>query len=580
MQFDARDRTATAFHFMTVIREIRYDFPCERVHQKMSDPSENAVDPERLDELLLAIQSDDAARRDELLREHPELHSWVACLNSLNVFVTSPAAPESNQVGPEFAPTFVHGLSSTSGTAPSENGKFGKYDLLGEIGRGGMGVVYKARQRDLNRVVALKMILASEWASSEEITRFQAEARAAARLRHRNIVGIFDVGQEQGRHFFAMDFVEGQNLSEIIAHRPLPPDRAARWMISIAKAVDHLHSQGLIHRDLKPSNILIDSDDEPMVTDFGLAKVFDTDGGGTRTGAILGTPSYMSPEQASGRNSQVTARSDIYSLGAMLYEMLSGRPPFREENPLDTLVQVLEGEPTLLRNLVATIPQELELICFKCLEKDPKRRYSTAAELADDLGRFLRQEPVEAQAGGLFQATQRWVRRQPGLACRVAVLAACIVIINLYYQASGTDLAYHLRVMSLLGLWTIMSIIWQQLLNRGNLATTSRVGTMLTDSSILTALFLHADNTNGTLVIVYALLIVASGLWFQEQLVWWSTGISEVAFLLLIINTPSLRDPWHYPILASITLLTIGAATSFQVHRVRALSRFYEQRRL
>ncbi|MEI8378877.1 MAG: serine/threonine-protein kinase [Planctomycetota bacterium] len=546
----------------------------------MSDPSANVVDPELLDELLLAIQGDDTVRRDQLLQEHPELNPWIACLHSLNVFAPSPVAMISKPVAPEFAATIVHGLSSVSGSASTGIGEFGKYDLLGEIGRGGMGVVYKARQRDLNRVVALKMILASEWASSDEIKRFQAEARAAARLRHRNIVGIFDVGQEHGRHFFAMDFVEGQNLAEVIAHRPLVPERAARWMISIAKAVDHLHSQGLIHRDLKPSNILIDAEGEPMVTDFGLAKVFDTDGGGTRTGAILGTPSYMSPEQASGRNSLVTARSDIYSLGAMLYEMLSGRPPFREDNPLDTLVQVLEGEPTLLRNLVATIPRELELICFKCLEKDPKRRYSTAAELADDLARFLRQEPVEAQAGGLLQATQRWVRRQPGLACRVAVLAACILIINLYYLTNGTDLAYHLRVISLLGLWMLLSIIWQQLLNRENLATISRVGSMLTDASILTALFLHADSSNGTLVIVYALLIVASGLWFQEQLVWWSTGISEMAFLLLIIYTPSLRDPWHYPILASITLLTIGAATSFQVHRVRALSRFYEQRRL
>lgn len=546
----------------------------------MSDPSANNVDPELLDELLLAIQSDDAARRDRLLQDHPELNHWIGCLHSLNMFAPLNVAIGPRPVEPEFAPTLLNGLSSTSRPAPTGVGEFGKYDLLGEIGRGGMGVVYKARQRDLNRVVALKMILASDWASSDEIARFQAEARAAARLRHRNIVGIFDVGQEQGRHFFAMDFVEGQNLAEIIAHRPLPPERAARWMISIAKAVDHLHSQGLIHRDLKPSNILIDTEGEPMVTDFGLAKVFDTDGGGTRTGAILGTPSYMSPEQASGRNSLVTARSDIYSLGAMLYEMLSGRPPFREENPLDTLVQVLEGEPTLLRNLVATIPRELELICFKCLEKDPKRRYATAAELADDLARFLRQEPVEAQAGGLLQATQRWVRRQPGLACRVAVLAACFLIINLYYLTNGTDLAYHLRVISLLGLWTVLSVVWQQLLNRDNLATISRVGSMLTDASILTALFLHADSTNGTLVIVYALLIVASGLWFQEQLVWWSTGISEVAFFLLLTYTPSLREPWHYPILASITLLTIGAATSFQVHRVRALSRFYEQRRL
>lgn len=347
-----------------------------------------------------------------------------------------------------------------------------------------------------------------------------------------------------------------------------------------AQAVEHLHALGLIHRDLKPSNILIDSHGEPMVTDFGLAKIFDGDSGATRTGAILGTPSYMSPEQASGRNSLVGVRSDVYSLGAMLYEMLSGRPPFREANPLDTLVQVLEGEPTLLRRLVANIPRELELICFRCLEKDPDRRYSSAAELAADLTRYLRGEAVEAQAGGAYQVLRRWVRRQPGLACRLAVLLPGMTIVQAYFMTSGTDLAYHLRVISLLVLWAILSVVWQLLLNRDALANLSRVGTMLTDAWILTALFARVDDDGGTLVIVYALLIVASGLWFQEELVWWSTLISELAFCLLLYYRPGLTSPWHYPLLVAITLTAVGAATSFQVHRVRALSRFYERRPL
>ena len=535
---------------------------------------------ELMDELVQAVQTNDIVKQDALLRQHPHLQEWVDCLKSLDSFASAP-----EEVPPEFAPTLLAGAVAPAGPGAhgpgsSVSGRFGKYDLLGEIGRGGMGVVYKARQRDLNRLVALKMILASEWASAEEIARFQVEAQAAARLRHRNVVGIYEVGEEAGRHFFAMDFVEGKSLAAVIARQPLPTEQAARWMVQIANAVEHLHVQGLIHRDLKPSNILIDAEGEPMVTDFGLAKVFDADGGATRTGAILGTPSYMSPEQAAGRNALVGVRSDVYSLGAMLYEMLSGRPPFKEENPLDTLVQVLEGEPTLLRRLVANVPPALELICFKCLEKDPERRYATAAELAADLTRYLQGESVEAQSGGVVHKVQRWVRRQPGLASRLAMLVPGLVIIHTYFMTNGTTLVYHLQVMGLLILWIVMSILLQLLLNHDSLANVARVGTMLTDASILTALFTHAYDDSGTLVIVYALLIVVSGLWFQEKLVWWSTGISEVAFVLLLLDRPNLTKPWHYPALVMITLIAVGAATSFQVHRVRALSRFYERRPL
>lgn len=555
---------------------------------------------ERLDELVKAVQSGDESQVDRLLLESTELREWVGCLRDLDRFAPEPEvsadsnratsfalrpgpSPASGPDAPELAETLIRheaGKESRGRATKTVSGQFGKYDLLNELGRGGMGVVYRARERDLNRIVALKMILASEWATADEISRFQSEARAAARFRHRNIVGIYEVGEEGGRHYFAMDFVEGQNLSSVIAQRPLAPEQAARWMVSIAQAVEHLHLQGVIHRDLKPSNILIDGDGEPMVTDFGLAKFFDADGGATRTGAILGTPSYMSPEQASGRNSLVGIRSDVYSLGAMLYEMLSGRPPFREENPLDTLVQVLEGEPTLLRQIVRGIPRALELICFKCLEKDPARRYGSAGELAADLKRFLQGETVEAQAAGLPQIIQRWVRRQPGLACRLAVLLPVLVIVQVYFMSNGTDLSYHLRVVSLLGLWLALSIVWQRLLNYDPLATVSRLGTMLTDASILTSLFADANDDDGTLVIVYALLIVASGLWFQERLVWCSTVTSIVSFGVLLICRPHLLTPWHYPMMVVITLLAVGAATGFQVHRVRALSQFYERRPL
>ena len=529
---------------------------------------------EQLDELLTAIQRGDAARRDALLEQSPWLRDVAGCFSALDRLMPAPVAPE-------FVPTMLGNGSPTPAWSarPMEGlGVFGKYDLLGEVGRGGMGVVYKARQRDLNRIVALKMILASEWASAEEIRRFQAEARAAARLRHRNIVAIHEIGEQLGRHFFAMDFVEGESLSAIVARGPLAPEQAARWMVSIAQAVEHLHSQGIVHRDLKPSNVLIDSADEPVVMDFGLAKIFDSDDGATRSGAILGTPSYMSPEQASGRNSLISTRSDIYSLGAMLYEMLSGRPPFREATPLDTLVQVIEGEPTLLRQLVATIPRALELICLKCLEKDPARRYASAAELAADLTRYLQGEPVEAQHGGPWQLIERWVRRQPNLAVHLAAISCVLVILQLRYWREDTDPVAHALVMFVLGAWWLSSVLWQQLLNRDRLATVARVGTIVGDVALLTAALVLSGWTNGTLLVVYPLLIAASGLWFRVSLVWLMTLAAEVAFTSLLMLLPDLRDPWHHSLIVVTVLLMTGAATAFQVHRVRALSRFYERR--
>ena len=222
---------------------------------------------------------------------------------------------------------------------------FGAYELLAEIGSGGMGVVYKARQKGLERLVAIKMILASHLASPDQVRRFQEEARAAAGLKHPHIVHIHEVGQCHGRHYFAMEYIEGMSLAERLARGPLKPEEAARLVLHVARAVEHLHRHGYIHRDLKPSNILLDAEGEPYVTDFGLAKAFAPGSQATTTGVIAGTPSYMSPEQAAGHNAEVSRSSDIYSLGAILYEAMTGRPPFRAESPLDTLLAVLGGEP-------------------------------------------------------------------------------------------------------------------------------------------------------------------------------------------------------------------------------------------
>ncbi|MGH7140235.1 MAG: serine/threonine-protein kinase, partial [Pirellulales bacterium] len=283
---------------------------------------------------------------------------------------------------------------------PVEGRAFGEYELLAEIARGGMGVVFRARQTRLNRTVAVKMILAGELASHDDVRRFLSEAESAAGLDHPGIVPVYECGQIGGQHFFSMGFIEGQSLAALLAAGPLPPRRAAELVAEVADAVDYAHERGVIHRDLKPGNILLEQGGHPRVTDFGLAKRVASDSNLTRSGQALGTPSYMPPEQASGKLDAIGRAADVYALGAVLYAALTGRPPFQAATPLDTLLQVLEQEPVAPRQLNADVPRDLETIALKCLEKDPLKRYATAAELADELRRFLRGEPIAARPAG------------------------------------------------------------------------------------------------------------------------------------------------------------------------------------
>jgi serine/threonine protein kinase len=290
----------------------------------------------------------------------------------------------------------------------SEVGReFCGYELLEEIDRGGMGVVFKARQVNLNRIVALKMILAGELASEDDVRRFHIEAEAAANLDHPGIVPIYEVGQHEGQHFFSMSFVEGQSLAAKLAQGPLPPREAAELILELARAIDFAHQHGVIHRDLKPSNILLDSHGHPRVTDFGLAKRLSGNTPVTATGALLGTPSYMSPEQAEGDVHHIGPASDIYSLGAVLYELLTGRPPFRAKTVWDTLLQVKDCEPAPPRLVNPDVPHDLQTIALKCLEKDPARRYPSAQALAAELQRFLDGEPIRASSVNLLNRLTR-----------------------------------------------------------------------------------------------------------------------------------------------------------------------------
>jgi WD40 repeat protein/serine/threonine protein kinase len=313
------------------------------------------------------------------------------------------------------------------------------YEILGELGRGGMGVVYRARQVALDRLVALKMILAGSLAGREDLDRFRLEAEAAARLQHPNLVQIYEIGEQEGRPFFSLEFMAGGSLEDKLQGKPLPARQAAELIETLARAMHYAHQRGIIHRDLKPGNVLLTADGTPKITDFGLAKRLDREGGGhTQTGDILGTPAYMAPEQASGRIREVGPATDIYALGTILYEMLTARPQFLSESVMEVLEQVRQQDPVPPSRLQPRVPRDLETICLKCLEKEPRKRYASGEALADDLRRFLNREPILARPTPAWERGLKWARRRPAVAALLAVSAVAGLTIlggSLWYNA-------------------------------------------------------------------------------------------------------------------------------------------------
>jgi WD40 repeat protein/tRNA A-37 threonylcarbamoyl transferase component Bud32 len=338
--------------------------------------------------------------------------------------VAAPAAAASlNDRATQSTPCNSHALNGVALPV----GQFGNYELLEEIARGGMGVVFKARQVSLNRIVAVKMILAGLLATKADHDRFHSEAQAAAVLDHPNIVPVFEVGEYNGQHYFSMGYVDGQSLAARLADAPFPPREAAELVTEVARAVEYAHRHGVIHRDIKPSNILIDSAGRPRITDFGLAKRVDSGSDLTATGQVMGTPSYMAPEQAAGQIDTVGPAADVYALGALLYATLTGRPPFQAATSLETLQQVLGREPVALRQINPAIPRDLETIVLKCLEKPIPRRYATAKALADDLRYYFEGRPIMARPVGRLGHAWRWCRRQPVVAGLIVGVALTLV---------------------------------------------------------------------------------------------------------------------------------------------------------
>jgi serine/threonine protein kinase/tetratricopeptide (TPR) repeat protein len=300
---------------------------------------------------------------------------------------------------------------------------FGDYELLEEVGRGGQGVVFRARQKSLNRIVALKVVNLGEWASKAHVKRFRREAEAAASLEHPSIVPIYEVGESDGSCYFSMKFVEGGQLDEVVRRAPISIRQAAELIAKVARTVHYAHEHGILHRDIKPGNILLDAKSEPHLTDFGLARLVETESTVTRTLEVLGTPSYMAPEQAVGNNVALTAATDVYGLGAVLYQLLTGHPPFAGGTTYETIKLLLETEPRPPRLLSPKIDRDLSTVCLKCLEKDPQRRYSAALALAEDLEHWLKHEPILAKRSGFFVRGRKWVWRNR----TTAVLAASLI---------------------------------------------------------------------------------------------------------------------------------------------------------
>jgi serine/threonine-protein kinase len=376
------------------------------------------LDDPRVEQVLEELL-DSGGTPEEACRTCPELLPPVQAgwqrLRTLKaeIGVLFPETPFSRDVTPLPLPTA--GLPRIRG-----------YDVQGELGRGGMGVVYKARHRRLNRAVALKMLLAGPCAGPEELERFLREAEAVASLRHANIVQVYDVGDLDGRPYFTMEYVEGGSLAEKLAGRPQSADQAAALVATLAQAVQVAHQSGIVHRDLKPGNILLTADGTPKITDFGLARRLADGGGLTLTGVPVGTPSYMAPEQGQGHRDAIGPATDVYALGAILYELLTGRPPFRAETAAATLQLVLADDPVPPARLNPRVPRDLETICLKCLHKEPPRRYASAAALAEDLQRYGRGEPIAARPAGRRERLARWVRRHPAAAGLLASLAVLV----------------------------------------------------------------------------------------------------------------------------------------------------------
>lgn len=539
-------------------------------------------------EFLEAIERGEKPDRNVILEQHSELRS------DLNEFfrdhdeMCGVIQPETidNQATIRLSKSKTGkplGTKNGSNT-DSQRRTIGSYQILGEIDRGGMGIVFKALDPALNRIVALKIIRSGKLASESDVQRFHAEAKAAAKLDHPGIVAIHEVGNHQEQPFFSMAFIEGKNLGAYHAEKKLSVRESCAMVREIAIAIHHAHENDLVHRDLKPANILIDKDGAPRITDFGLAKNLGSDDGLTGTGEILGTINYMAPEQAAARSDQVDRMTDVYSLGAMLYFLCTGQPPFETENPVDTLLRILDAEATLASQINKHVPKDVAMICQRCLEKNPSGRYPTAKSLADDLDRFLLGEPINASTNSIHSVFQRWSRREPSLAGHLIGLGLIELTRAVSYVTdfviSGYELDQYLRYSYIILAWAFTCFMLQKLQNvlekNGEASIHTSFAWPAADIGFLTYILWSLPGHIGPLYIAYPLVIIVSGLFSRVRMVAFTTIVCLISFILVfqLKNLDSANS--HSGVIGFTAIIVIGYVMCVLVHRIRVLNRLFE----
>ncbi len=503
-------------------------------------------DDAELDLIMARVMIDLEAGRqvdeESLQREFPHLAAeLIAFLNSHRQFI---AATESAKQQVEASGTSALSAVAASVVAqPSLSSslnipkQLGPYEIIEEIDRGGMGIVYRARHTSLDRIVALKLIRSGELASDEEVQRFNTEAAAAASLNHPGIVPIYEVGMLQGYYYYTMAYIEGQSLSAILKEGPIEKDRALRILNKLCMAVEHAHNNGVYHRDLKPANVLIDANDQPIVIDFGLARVASRESDLTVTGQMLGTPAYMAPERAQGRVSPGPGE-DIYSLGAIAYYMFSGQPPFIGPSPFDVLLQVLDSEPPHPSQIAPGLDHHVDYLCLKAMRKDPVQRYLKAADMALDCQRLLQGEQIDIESRSITELLESWWNREPILVSHVCGIGATMLILILSFTIAGGNAEAFAYRMVLFGLWLVFSFVLQRWVRFAKHRDFASLTWTTLDVVLYTWLISFAEPPRSLLLIGYPMMIVASSLFYRKRFVAYTTACCILGFISLVLFFP------------------------------------------
>ena len=548
------------------------------------------------DYLAMGIESDRSALLQELLKLDREYRLKHGCTLPYASYVAR-FPNDLELLHSVFMEAETIAPDSAMGPMPTHFGRdlpkrLGQYELLEVLGHGGMGVVYRAMQYSGDvpiREVALKLVRTDQWFGVEDtqssvlLARFREETRFASQLVHPNIVTVYDVGQIEGLDYFSMQWIDGTDLSSVVKVQQLSHVKIAETLIPVAQAISYAHSKGIVHRDLKPSNILLDSQLKPYIADFGLAKSTTVNSDLTQTGQILGTAGYMAPEQATGEYKKIGPSADIYGLGGLLYFCLIGQAPFVAENVLDALVQVLESEPVPPRTINKQIPRSLELICMRCLQKNPEDRYANANEVAEDLERFLHGLPTHAKAPTVIDRLRRFGRRSPAMASHLGAIGLALVIGQVQFAMNLNRVwESHMQVSSVMLAWIIVSVLCGLFASSKKLETIVATFLLCADAVFLTVVILMMSSPTfppGPILIGYPMVVVGGGMFFRARMVVFVTIVSMLSYIALWVLNPYMLGSAFQHVTFLALMACIGICCLHQVRRFRMLSNYIETRR-